>query len=98
MTQDYVLDHISMDNPDLARYIRDIHLKLTTRQEPLNATDQTPEELFVFNQLQAKRDGIYIEYISRVRDFFILFTYFFYIVLNSILLNKIKKKKKKSFI
>ena len=65
MTRPYVLDHISMDNEDLVAYIRSLHLKPTSRQEPLNAT-QTPEEAFVVSQLQGKREGVYFEYLSRV--------------------------------
>lgn len=72
MKRDYVLDHISMDNPDLVAFIRDIQLKATSPQEPLNAT-QTPEEEFVANQLQGKREGVYFEYMSRVSGFIYFF-------------------------
>ncbi|XP_008206779.1 protein star isoform X1 [Nasonia vitripennis] len=64
MTQN-VLYHVSMDNPQLAAYIRGIHMHPTMRQEPLNAS-QTPEERFVASQFQSKREGVYIEYMSRV--------------------------------
>jgi hypothetical protein len=64
MTKDYVLYNISIDNPDLVTYIRNIQLK-TSHQDLLNAT-KTLEEQFIINQLQGKREGIYFEYLSRV--------------------------------
>lgn len=67
MTRDYVLDSVSMDNPQLVAYIRQVHLKPTTHQDPLNA-NQTSEEKYVAMLSQGKREGIYAEYISRVRD------------------------------
>ncbi|XP_011497039.1 PREDICTED: protein Star [Ceratosolen solmsi marchali] len=63
MTKDYVLYNISIDNPDLVAYIRNIRLK-TSHQDLLNAT-RTPEEQFVVSQLQDKREGVYFEYLSR---------------------------------
>lgn len=66
MTRDYVLDSVSMDNPQLVAYIRQVHLKPTIHQDPLNAT-QTSEEKYVATLSQGKREGIYAEYISRVR-------------------------------
>jgi hypothetical protein len=67
MTRDYVLDSVEMDNPQLVAYIRQVHLKPTTHQDPLNA-NQTSEEKYVATLSQSKREGIYAEYISRVRD------------------------------
>ena len=67
MTRDYVLDSVSMDNPQLVAYIRQVHLKPTTHQDPLNA-NQTSEEKYVASLSQGKREGIYAEYISRVRN------------------------------
>ncbi|XP_028044999.1 protein Star isoform X2 [Monomorium pharaonis] len=64
MTRDYVLDSVSMDNPQLVAYIRQVHLKPTTHQDPLNA-NQTSEEKYVATLSQGKREGIYAEYISR---------------------------------
>jgi len=66
MTRDYVLDSISMDNPQLVAYIRQVHLKSTTHQERFNVT-QTSEEKYVAMLSQGKREGVYAEYISRVR-------------------------------
>lgn len=66
MTRDYVLDSVSMDNPQLVAYIRQVHLKPTTHQDPLNAS-QTLEERYVTSLSQGKREGVYAEYISRVR-------------------------------
>lgn len=74
MTQN-VLYHVSMDNPQLAAYIQSIYMRPTTRQEPLNAS-QTAEEQYVANVLQGKRDGVYFEYISRVRFFYLLYFFF----------------------
>ncbi|RLU24895.1 hypothetical protein DMN91_002986 [Ooceraea biroi] len=65
MTRDYVLDSVSMDNPQLVAYIRQVHLKPTTHQDPLNAT-QTSEEKYVTTLSQGKREGVYAEYISRI--------------------------------
>ncbi|XP_018353200.1 PREDICTED: protein Star-like isoform X1 [Trachymyrmex septentrionalis] len=65
MTRDYVLDSVSMDNPQLVAYIRQVHLKPTTHQDPLNA-NQTSEEKYVASLSQGKREGIYAEYISRI--------------------------------
>ncbi|XP_066588426.1 protein Star-like [Prorops nasuta] len=62
MTKDYVLDNISMDNPQLANYIREMHLKPTTHQEPLNAT-QTLEGQCIAKHLNNKREGVYVEYL-----------------------------------
>lgn len=67
MTRDYVLDSVSMDNPQLIAYIRQVHLKHTTHQDPLNAT-QTLVEKYVAALSQGKHGGIYAEYISRVRE------------------------------
>lgn len=65
MTRDYVLESVSMDNPQLIAYIRQVHLKSTTHQDPLNA-NETSEEKYVVSLSQAKREGIYVEYISRI--------------------------------
>ncbi|KAI4491215.1 hypothetical protein M0802_010311 [Mischocyttarus mexicanus] len=65
MTMDYVLYSVSMDNPQLIAYIREVHFKPTTHQELLNAT-QTSEEKYVANLMQSKREGVYVEYISRI--------------------------------
>ncbi|XP_047365255.1 protein Star-like [Vespa velutina] len=65
MTRDYVLNSVSMDNPQLIAYIREVHFKPTTHQEFLNAT-QTSEEKYVASLTQNKREGVYIEYISRI--------------------------------
>ncbi|XP_015188496.1 PREDICTED: protein Star [Polistes dominula] len=65
MTRDYVLYSVSMDNPQLIAYIREVHFKPTTHQELLNAT-QTSEEKYVSNSMQNKREGVYVEYISRI--------------------------------
>ncbi|XP_015597162.1 protein Star [Cephus cinctus] len=65
MTRDYVLNSVSMDNPQLVAYIREVQLKPTTHQDPLNAT-QTPEERYISGLFQGKREGVYLEYISRV--------------------------------
>lgn len=65
MTRDYVLDSVSMDNPDLVAYIRQVHLKPTTHQDPLNA-NQTSEERYVALLSQGKHEGVYAEYISRI--------------------------------
>ncbi|XP_011141301.1 protein Star isoform X1 [Harpegnathos saltator] len=65
MTRDYVLDSVSMDNPQLVAYIRQVQLKSTTHQDPLNAT-QTSEEKYVATLSQSKREGVYAEYISRI--------------------------------
>jgi len=62
-----VLDSVSMDNPQLVAYIRQVHLKSTNHQDPLNA-NQTSEEKYVATLSQNKREGIYAEYISRVRN------------------------------
>ncbi|XP_012287732.1 protein Star isoform X2 [Orussus abietinus] len=56
---------VSMDNPQLVAYIQEVQLKSTTGQDPLNAT-QTPEEKYVATLTQEKRQGVYLEYISRV--------------------------------
>lgn len=61
-----MLDSVSMDNPQLVAYIREVQLKTTTRQDPLNVS-QTEEEKAVSQLLQGKRDGVYLEYINRVR-------------------------------
>ncbi|XP_076245147.1 protein Star [Calliopsis andreniformis] len=65
MTRDYVLNSVSMDNPELVAYIREVQLKPTTQQDPLNAT-QTSEERFVASLTEGKREGVYVEYISRI--------------------------------
>lgn len=65
MTRDYVLDSVSMDNPQLVAYIRQVHLKPTSHQDPLN-TNQTLEEKYIVSLSQGKREGIYAEYISRI--------------------------------
>ncbi|KAG7201271.1 hypothetical protein KM043_004050 [Ampulex compressa] len=65
MTRDYVLNSVSMDNPDLLTYIREVQLKPTTHQDPLNST-QTAEEGYVSSLTQGKREGVYMEYISRI--------------------------------
>lgn len=70
MTRDYVLNSVSMDNPELVAYIREVQLKPTTQQDPLNAT-QTSEERYVWSLTEGKRDGVYVEYISRVSDLFV---------------------------
>lgn len=67
MTRDYVLNSVSMDNPELVAYIREVQLKPTTQQDPLNAT-QTLEERYVSSLTEGKREGVYVEYISRVRS------------------------------
>ncbi|KMQ90066.1 protein star-like protein [Lasius niger] len=67
MTRDYVLESVSMDNPQLIAYIRQVHLKSTTYQDPLNA-NETSEEKYVVSLSQGKREGVYVEYISRVRN------------------------------
>lgn len=67
MTRDYVLNSVSMDNPELVAYIREVQLKPTTQQDPLNAT-QTTEEKYVAGLTEGKREGVYVEYISRVRN------------------------------
>lgn len=66
MTRDYVLNSVSMDNPELVAYIREVQLKPTTQQDPSNAT-QTTEERYVAILTKGKREGVYVEYISRVR-------------------------------
>lgn len=55
-----------MDNPELVAYIREVQLKPTTQQDPSNAT-QTTEERYVAGLTEGKREGVYVEYISRVR-------------------------------
>lgn len=65
MTRDYVLNSVSMDNPELVAYIREVQLKPTTQQDPSNAT-QTTEERNVASLTEGKREGVYVEYISRV--------------------------------
>ncbi|XP_034172256.1 protein Star [Osmia lignaria lignaria] len=65
MTRDYVLNSVSMDNPELVAYIREVQLKATTQQDPLNAT-QTSEERYVSSLTEGKREGLYVEYISRI--------------------------------
>ncbi|KZC10961.1 Protein Star [Dufourea novaeangliae] len=65
MTRDYVLNSVSMDNPELVAYIREVQLKSTTQQDPLNAT-QTTEEKYVAGLTEGKREGVYVEYISRI--------------------------------
>ncbi|XP_031839303.1 protein Star isoform X2 [Nomia melanderi] len=65
MTRDYVLNSVSMDNPELVAYIREVQLKPTTQQDPLNAT-QTTEEKYVAGLTEGKREGVYVEYISRI--------------------------------
>ncbi|XP_033328618.1 protein Star [Megalopta genalis] len=65
MTRDYVLNSVSMDNPELVAYIREVQLKPTTQQDPLNAT-QTTEEKYVSGLTEGKREGVYVEYISRI--------------------------------
>ncbi|XP_043267808.1 protein Star-like [Venturia canescens] len=64
MTRDYVLHSVSMDDPQLIAYIRQVQLIPTTRQDPPNAT-QTAEENYVAGLFKGKRDGVYLEYISR---------------------------------
>lgn len=65
MTKDYVLNSVSMDNPELIAYIREVQLKPTTQQDPWNAT-QTQEERYVTSLTEGKREGVYVEYISRI--------------------------------
>ncbi|XP_076302238.1 protein Star-like [Lasioglossum baleicum] len=65
MTRDYVLNSVSMDNPELVAYIREVQLKPTTQQDPSNAT-QTTEERNVASLTEGKREGVYVEYISRI--------------------------------
>lgn len=65
LTRDYVLDRVSMDNPQLVAYIREVQLKPTIRQEPLNVS-QTEEEKTISHLLSGKRDRIYLEYINRM--------------------------------
>lgn len=65
MTRDYVLHSVSMDDPQLIAYIRQVQLVPTTHQDPPNAT-QSSEENYVASLFQGKRDGVYLEYISRV--------------------------------
>ncbi|KOX70764.1 Protein Star [Melipona quadrifasciata] len=65
MTKDYVLNSVSMDNPELVAYIREVQLKPTTQQDPWNAT-QTQEERYVTSLTEGKREGVYVEYISRI--------------------------------
>ncbi|XP_043525514.1 protein Star-like [Frieseomelitta varia] len=65
MTRDYVLNSVSMDNPELVAYIREVQLKPTTQQDPWNAT-QTTEERYVTGLTEGKREGVYVEYISRI--------------------------------
>ncbi|XP_068974462.1 protein Star-like [Bombus flavifrons] len=65
MTRDYVLNSVSMDNPELVAYIREVQLKPTTQQDPSNAT-QTTEERYVAGLTEGKREGVYVEYISRI--------------------------------
>lgn len=60
-----MLNRVPMDNSELVTYIREVHLLSTTHQDPLNAT-QTEEEKYLANLLPGKRNGIYLEYISRV--------------------------------
>ena len=72
MTRDYVLNSVSMDNPELVAYIREVQLKPTTQQDPWNAT-QTTEERYVAGLTEGKREGVYVEYISRVRREFFSF-------------------------
>lgn len=66
MTRDYVLNSVSMDNPELVAYIREVQLKPTTQQDPSNGT-QTAQERYVAGLTEGKREGVYVEYISRVR-------------------------------
>ncbi|XP_050481943.1 protein Star-like isoform X1 [Bombus huntii] len=65
MTRDYVLNSVSMDNPELVAYIREVQLKPTTQQDPSNAT-QTTQERYVAGLTEGKREGVYVEYISRI--------------------------------
>lgn len=65
MTRDYVLDSVSMDNPQLVAYIREVQLKATTHQDPLNVS-QSSEEKYISSLFEGKREGVYLEYISRV--------------------------------
>lgn len=71
MTRDYVLNSVSMDNPELVAYIREVQLKPTTQQDPSNVT-QTTEERYVAGLTEGKREGVYVEYISRVRRDFLI--------------------------
>ncbi|XP_046738915.1 protein Star-like [Diprion similis] len=64
MTKEYV-HSVPMDNSELVTYIREVHLLPTTHQDPLNST-QTEEEKYLSNLFPGKRNGIYLEYISRV--------------------------------
>lgn len=64
MTRDYVLDHVSMDNPVLVEYIREVQFKRTTRQDTLN-TNQTADEKELMPLIKGKHNGVYLEYISR---------------------------------
>ncbi|XP_053598416.1 protein Star [Microplitis demolitor] len=64
MTKDYVLRSVSMDNPQLVAYIREVQLKKATRQYNFNVTE-TVEEKSLVTLLQGKRNGIYLEYINR---------------------------------
>ncbi|CAB0031599.1 unnamed protein product [Trichogramma brassicae] len=65
MMQVYNLN-LSMDNPELVRYIRDMQMKMPSGHEPLNATEPSDEEQVIVAQLQGKRAGVYFEYISRI--------------------------------
>ncbi|XP_063992394.1 protein Star-like [Diachasmimorpha longicaudata] len=62
MTRDYVFG-VSMDNPQLVTYIREVHLKKPMNKELHNITE-TPEEKFLVNFFKGKREGVYLEYIN----------------------------------
>ncbi|XP_033207770.1 protein Star [Belonocnema kinseyi] len=65
LTRKYVLDRVSMDNPQLVSYIREVQLKPTSKHGQSNVT-QTEEEKTIVYLLQGKRDGVYLEYINRM--------------------------------
>ncbi|KAK0086475.1 hypothetical protein PV325_003134 [Microctonus aethiopoides] len=63
LQRDYVLN-VSMDNSQLVSFIREIHLKRTTGEDSSNVTE-SPEEKIITSYFKGKRDGVYVEYISR---------------------------------
>ncbi|CAG5076654.1 Similar to S: Protein Star (Drosophila melanogaster), partial [Cotesia congregata] len=64
MTKDYVLRSVSMDNPQLVAYIREVQFKRATHQFNFNVSE-TGEEKSLVALLQGKRNGVYLEYINR---------------------------------
>ncbi|XP_034951926.1 protein Star [Chelonus insularis] len=64
MTRDYILTSVSMDNPQLVAYIREVQFKKTTHQDTHNVSE-TPDEKTLVTLLQGKRNGVYLEYINR---------------------------------